>query len=167
MSGAGPGHDGREHRGSGVPRPRHTTATDRRPRGVGQPSFVNLAPVSKSAHTSAPGAVAAGFQVLSHQCLYLVWPQPVQSADLVEAGMIAERHLDDFAKCSRVKELAFHRPGGVFAASRSQAPVLTGPFTQHETSALMRGRVTLCSVATVEHLLEGQLDFTAMKPYLL
>ncbi|MGL4415336.1 hypothetical protein [Roseinatronobacter monicus] len=37
---------------------------------------------------------------------------------------------------------------------------------QHETSALLRGRVALCSFVTVEHLLEGQLDFTAMKPYL-
>ena len=30
----------------------------------------------------------------------------------------------------------------------------------------MRGLVALCSFVTVEHLLEGQLDFTAMKPYL-
>lgn len=134
--------------------------------GWGQPSFVNLAPVGKSAHTSAPGAVAAGFQILSHQCLYLVWPQPVQSADLIEAGMIAERHLDDFAKCRRVKELAFHRLGGVFAASQVKLAVLLRPFMQHETSALMHGGVALCSFVTVAHPLEGQLDFTAMKPYL-
>lgn len=81
--------------------------------------------------------------------------------------MIAERHLDDFAKCRRVKELAFHRAGGVFAASQVKLAVLPGgPFMQHETSALMRGGVALCSFVTVEHLLEGQLDFPAMKPYL-
>jgi len=38
---------------------------------------------------------------------------------------------------------------------------------QFETSALMRGGVALCSFVTVAHLLEGQLDFTAMKPYLV
>ncbi|MFN3846764.1 MAG: hypothetical protein ACK4RZ_13230 [Paracoccaceae bacterium] len=37
---------------------------------------------------------------------------------------------------------------------------------QHKTSALMPGGVALCSCVTVAHLLEGQLDFTAMKPYL-
>ena len=62
----------------------------------------------------------------------------MQSADLVEAGMIAERHLDNFAKCRRVKELAFHMLAGVFAASQVMLTMLRGPFTQHETSALMR-----------------------------
>ena len=90
----------------------------------------------------------------------------MQSADLVEAGMIAERHLDDFAECRRVKELAFHKLGGVFAASQVKLPLLLGPFTQHETSALMRAGLALRSSVTVERLLEWQLDFTAMKPYL-
>lgn len=80
--------------------------------------------------------------------------------------MIAERHLDDFAKCRKVKELAFHRLGGVFAASQVKLAVLPGPFMQHETSALMRGGVALCNCFTVEHLLERQLDFPAVKPYL-
>ena len=44
--------------------------------------------------------------------------------------------------------------------------MLSGPFMQHETSALMRGGVALCSFVTVAHLLEGQLDLPAMKPYL-
>lgn len=70
----------------------------------------------------------------------------MQSADLVDAGMIAERHLDDFAKCRRVNELAFHRPGRVFAASQVQLAVLSGPLTKHETSALMRGGVALYSI---------------------
>ena len=136
------------------------------PRGGGQISLVILAPVGKSAHTSAPRAVAAGFKVLSHQCLYLVRPQPVQSADLVKAGMIAKRHLDDFAKCRRVKEMTFHRCRGIFAASQVKLAVLLEPFMQLETSALMRGGVALCSFVTVAHLLKGQLDFPAMKPYL-
>lgn len=146
MSGAGSGHAGRELRGSGVPRPRHTTATDRMPRGGGQISLVILAPVGKSAYTSAPRAVAAGFKVLSHQCLYLVRPQPVQSADLVEAGMIAKRHLDDFAKCRRVKEMTFHRWRGVFAASQVKLAVQMGPFMQHDIGLDTRrsGAVQFC-----------------------
>ena len=90
----------------------------------------------------------------------------MQSADLVEAGMIAERHLDDFAKYRRVKELSFHRLGGVFAAAQVKLPVLLGPLTQHETSAFMRAGLALRRSITVERLLEKQLDFTAMKPYL-
>ena len=80
--------------------------------------------------------------------------------------MIAEHHLDDFAKCRWVKELAFHRLKGVFAASQVKLTVLPEPLTQHETSALMRAGLTLRSSVTVERLLEGQLDFTAMRPYL-
>lgn len=90
----------------------------------------------------------------------------MQSADLVEAGMIAKRHLDDFAKCRRIKEMAFHRLESVFAAPQVKLTVLLGPLTQHGTSALMRGGVALCSFVTVAHLREGQLVFTAKKPYL-
>src|SRR6056300_1353301 len=104
MSGAEPGHAGRGHRGSGAPIPLHTIATDRGPKDGGLPSFVDLSPLGKSAHTFAPSAVAARLQVLSHQCLGIVGPQPVQYAYLLEAYMIAEGHLDDFANGCGVKE---------------------------------------------------------------
>ena len=90
----------------------------------------------------------------------------MQSADLVEAGMIAKRHLDDFAKCCRVKYFEFHKLGSVFAAAQVKLPVLLGPLTQHETSALMRVGLALRRSVSVERLLEWLLDFTAMKPYL-
>lgn len=77
----------------------------------------------------------------------------MQSADLVEACMIAERHLDDFAKCRRVNELAFHRHGRVFAASQVKLPFLLGPFTQHETLALSRVEFASGSFVDMEHLL--------------
>ena len=80
--------------------------------------------------------------------------------------MIAKRHLDNFAKCRRVGVVAFHMAQGVFAASQVKRPVLVGPFLQHETSALMRGELALCSFVSVAHLLEEQLDFTARKQYL-
>jgi hypothetical protein len=55
---------------------------------------------------------------------------------------------------------------GVFAASQVKLPLMLGPFTQHETAALMRAGLLLRSSVSVERLLEWQLDFTAMKPYL-
>ena len=60
-----------------------------RVRDGGQDSFVNLAPVGENADSPAPGAVAAGFQILPHQYLYLIRTQPMQGADLIEAGMVA------------------------------------------------------------------------------
>ncbi len=78
----------------------------------------------------------------------------MQSADLVKAGMIAERHLDDFAECRRVKGFALHKLGDVFAASKVKLPLLLRPFTQHKTSALMRAGLALRSSVTVERLLE-------------
>ena len=64
----------------------------------GQALLFNLGPVGKLAQPSALGAVATRFQILPHQCLYLVGRQPAQEGDLVEAVMFAERHLNDFAK---------------------------------------------------------------------
>ena len=60
----------------------------------------------------------------------MVRPQPVQDADLVEARMIAERHLNDFAKCRWVKELTFHNFKRDFDASKVKLPLLVGPITQ-------------------------------------
>jgi hypothetical protein len=44
--------------------------------------------------------------------------------------MFAERHLNDFAKFRKVKELAFHAPGVAFAASKVMLPVLMGRIMQ-------------------------------------
>jgi hypothetical protein len=40
--------------------------------------------------------------------------------------VVAQRHLDDFAKCRWVKALTFHRLGGVFAMSQVKLPELPG-----------------------------------------
>jgi hypothetical protein len=128
--------------------------------------LVNLSPVGKSAVKSAPSAVAAGFQILPHQCLYLVRTQPVQGPHLVDAGMVASRHLDNLAKCREVKELVFHMLGGVFAGSQVKLHVRLGLFTQNKKSAFMRAGMALGSFVTVERPLEWKFDFAAIRPYL-
>ncbi len=65
----------------------------------------------------------------------------MQGADLIEAGMVAERHLDDFAHRRQVKGLTFHMLGGVFAAPKVKLPAPPGPFMTQDTSALFRDRL--------------------------
>jgi len=54
----------------------------------------------------------------------------MQDADLIKAYMIAERHLNDFAKYRWVKELAFYNFRRDFDASKVKLPVHVGPITQ-------------------------------------
>jgi hypothetical protein len=59
--------------------------------------FVKLSTVAELSDASAPCAVTACLQVLPHQSLDLVLIKAVQGFNLLKTGMIAERHLDDFA----------------------------------------------------------------------
>ncbi len=58
-----------------------------------------LSPVAEIAHAFAPCAVAAGFQLPAHDCLYLVRCHAVLRGNLCEADMVGQRHFDDFAEC--------------------------------------------------------------------
>lgn len=60
--------------------------------------FVNLPSITELTHTSAPSSIAAGPQTLPHQRLHSVLIKAVQAFDLLKAGMIAQRHLNNFAE---------------------------------------------------------------------
>ena len=62
-------------------------------------SLIMRAPVAEIAHAFAPCAVAAGFQLRAHDCLYLVWRNAMLRRNLCETDMVGQRHFDDFAEC--------------------------------------------------------------------
>ena len=61
-----------------------------------RPLFIALPLIPESLHAPAPSPIAAGREILAHQCFDLVWTEPVRCSDLGEADMIAQRHLNDF-----------------------------------------------------------------------
>ena len=61
-------------------------------------SLIMFAPVAEIAHAFAPCAVAAGFELSAHDCLYLVRCDAVLRGNLRKADMVGQRHFDDFAE---------------------------------------------------------------------
>ena len=61
-------------------------------------SLIMLSPVAEIAHAFAPCAIAAGFQLRAHDCLYLVRCDAVLRRNLCETDMVGQRHFDDFAE---------------------------------------------------------------------
>jgi len=59
--------------------------------------FIHIASITECPHSSAPGAVTAGCQRVAHQLFDRIWRQSVQAAYLGKAGVIAQRHLNNFA----------------------------------------------------------------------
>jgi hypothetical protein len=64
-------------------------------------SLIMLSPVPEIAHAFAPCAVAAGFELSAHDCLYLVRCDAVLRRNLCETDMVGQRHFDDFAERGR------------------------------------------------------------------
>lgn len=121
------------------------TGTDRQPKDEDPASFVDLSPVGKLAHTFAPGAVATGFQILPHQCLYLIRTQSMQGADLIEADMVAQRHLNDFADRWGIKYEFRHIGVIVTAARQVKPPVLPKQFARDDSKDTTRSQTRIFS----------------------
>ena len=56
--------------------------------------FVMFAPVRKFADTPSPGFIAAAFQILAHNALYIIRTKPIQLFDVAKAGMVGQGHLN-------------------------------------------------------------------------
>jgi len=67
------------------------------------PLFIALPLISKAPYALAPCPVATGSEILAHQRLDLIWAEPVRCTDLIEADMIAERHLNDLTDRRGIK----------------------------------------------------------------
>ncbi len=59
--------------------------------------FVMRPSIAKIADTFAPGAVASGFQVFTHQGFNVFFTKAILALNITKAHMIRERHLHDFA----------------------------------------------------------------------
>ena len=53
-----------------------------------------FAPIRKFAHTPPPGFIAAAFQILAHDALYIIRTKPIQLFDIAKAGMVGQGHLN-------------------------------------------------------------------------
>ena len=53
-----------------------------------------FAPVWKFANTPPPSFIAAAFQILAHDALYIIRTKPIQLFDIAKAGMIGQGHLN-------------------------------------------------------------------------
>ena len=61
-----------------------------------KPLFIALPLIAKSPDPPAPCPITAGREILAHQRFDLIRAEPVRRTDLIEADMIAQRHLNDF-----------------------------------------------------------------------
>ena len=72
-----------------------------------------FAPVRKFADTPSPGFIAAAFQILAHNALYIIRTKPIQLFDVAKAGMVGQGHLNHLVDVIILRQIGVLQSLGV------------------------------------------------------